>query len=90
VSRFDLVDNIDETCCCYRLFGQVVVTGYLYGFGAWLMHLFMVQVGAWLMHLFMVQVDYKLRYKLMHGSGYWYKLFGYKLTDTCLQQYISQ
>jgi hypothetical protein len=29
----------------------------------------LVQVGAWLMHLFMVQVDYKLRYKLMHGSG---------------------
>ena len=28
------------------------------------------------MHLFMVQVDYKLRYKLMHGSGYWYRLFG--------------
>jgi hypothetical protein len=40
------------------------VTSYLYMFGAWLMHLFMVQVevqvGAWLMHLFMVQVDYKL------------------------------
>jgi hypothetical protein len=69
------------------------VIGYLYRFGAWLMHLFMVQVevqvGAWLMHLFMVQIDYrlfgigwcmvdalvyvqfdyKLRYKLMHGSG---------------------
>jgi hypothetical protein len=28
----------------------------------------MVQVGAWLMHLFMVQVDYRLRYRLMHGS----------------------
>jgi hypothetical protein len=28
----------------YRLFGQVIVTGYLYRFGAWLMHLFMVQV----------------------------------------------
>ena len=27
-----------------------------------------VQVGAWLMHLFMVQVDYRLRYGLMHGS----------------------
>jgi hypothetical protein len=45
--------------------------------GAWLMHLFMVQlqvevqVGAWLMHLFMVQVDYRLI-----GTG--------------LQQYISQ
>jgi hypothetical protein len=29
----------------------------------------LVQVGAWLMHLFMVQVDYRLRYRLMHGSG---------------------
>jgi hypothetical protein len=28
----------------YRLFGQVIVTGYLYRFGAWLIHLFMVQV----------------------------------------------
>ena len=33
------------------------------------MHLFMVQVGAWLMHLFMVHVDYRLRYRLMYGSG---------------------
>ena len=29
----------------------------------------LVQVGAWLMHLFMVQVDYRLRYMLMHGLG---------------------
>jgi hypothetical protein len=40
------------------------VTCYLYKFGAWLMHLFMVQVevqvGAWLLHLFMVQIDYRL------------------------------
>jgi hypothetical protein len=28
----------------------------------------LVQVGARLLHLFMVQVDYRLRYKLMHGS----------------------
>jgi hypothetical protein len=32
--------------------------------GAWLMHLFMVQVevqvGAWLMHLFMLHDDYRL------------------------------
>ena len=28
-----------------------------------------VKVGAWLMHLFMVQVDYRLRYRLMHGLG---------------------
>ena len=28
----------------------------------------LVQVGAWLMHLFMVQVDYRLRYRLMHGA----------------------
>ena len=58
-----MVDKIDETCCCDRFFGQVVVTCYLYRFGAWLMHLFMVQVevhGAWLMHLFMAEVDYRL------------------------------
>ena len=29
----------------------------------------LVQVGAWLMHLFIVQVDYRLRYMLMHGLG---------------------
>jgi hypothetical protein len=57
VSRSDLVDKIDETGCCDRLFGQVVVTGYLYRFGAWLMHLFMVQV--WCM------VD-----ALVHGTGF--------------------
>jgi hypothetical protein len=38
---------------------------------------FLVQVGAWLMHLFMVQVDYRLRYRLMHGlcmvKVYWYR-----------------
>jgi hypothetical protein len=71
VSRSDLVDKIDEIGCCDRLFGQVVVTGYSYRFGAWLMHLFMVQVevqvGAWLMHFFMVHVDYRLRYRLVHG-----------------------
>jgi hypothetical protein len=38
------------TCLWYRL-----ITGCL------------VQVGAWLMHLFMVQVNYRLRYRLMHG-----------------------
>ena len=42
LSRSDLVDNIDEIGCCDRLFGQVIVTGYLYRFGSWLMHLFMV------------------------------------------------
>jgi hypothetical protein len=41
------------TCLWYRL-----ITGCL------------VQVGAWLMHLFMVQVDYRLRYRLMHGASY--------------------
>jgi hypothetical protein len=70
VSRSDLVDNIDETGCCDRLFGHVVVTCYLYRFGALLIHLFMVQVevhiGAWLMHFFMVQVDY-----MLFGTG-WY------------------
>jgi hypothetical protein len=29
-----------------------------------------------LMHLFMVQFDCRLRYRLMHGLGYWYRLFG--------------
>jgi hypothetical protein len=58
VSIYDLVDKIDETGCCDRLFGEVVVTGYLYRFGAWLMHLFMVQVDA----------------SLMHGSGYFYMI----------------
>ena len=29
----------------------------------------LVYVGACLMHLSMVQVEYRLRYKLMHGSG---------------------
>jgi hypothetical protein len=24
----------------------------------------------------MVQVDYRLRYRLIHGSGYWYRFFG--------------
>jgi hypothetical protein len=28
----------------------------------------LVEVGASLMHVFMVHVDYRLRYKLMHGS----------------------
>jgi hypothetical protein len=62
VSGSNLVDKIDETGCCDRLLGQVVVTGYLYRFGAWLVHLSMVQVEVqvWLMHLFMVQVDYRL------------------------------
>jgi hypothetical protein len=67
MGRSDLVDNIDETGCCDRLFGQVVVTCNLYMFGAWLMHALMlqveVQVGTWLMHFFMVQVDYNL----VHG-----------------------
>jgi hypothetical protein len=60
VSRSDLVDKIDETGCCDRLFGQVFVTCYLYMFGAWLMHLFMVQVEVqvWCM------VD-----ALVHGTG---------------------
>jgi hypothetical protein len=64
VSRSDLVDNIDETIFFDRLLGQVVVTCYFY------------MLGAWLMHLFMVHVDNKLIYRLMHGLGYWYRLFG--------------
>ena len=55
------------TCLWYKF-----IIDFLVQIGAWLMHLFMVQVGAWLMHLFMVQVDYSLRYRLMHGSTYWY------------------
>jgi hypothetical protein len=51
VSRYDLVDKIDEIECYDKLFGQVVVTCYLYKFCTWLMHLFLVQVevhvGAW-------------------------------------------
>ena len=42
MSRSNFVDNIDDTGCCDRLFGQDVVTSYAYRFGAWLMHLFMV------------------------------------------------
>ena len=42
MSIFDSVDKIDETSCCDRLFGQVVLTGYLYKFGVWLMHFVMV------------------------------------------------
>ena len=44
MSSSELINKIDETCCCDRFFGQVVVTGYSYMFGTWLMHLFMVQV----------------------------------------------
>jgi hypothetical protein len=43
----------------YMLFGKVIVTCYLYRFGAWLMHLFMVQVE--------VQVD--VWYMLAHVTG---------------------
>ena len=75
MSRYDLVDNFDERSCCYRLFGQVVVTCYLYMFIARLMHLFMVQVeihvGAWLMHLFMLHVDYRL-FGQVNVTGYLY------------------
>jgi hypothetical protein len=78
VSRSDLVDKIDETGCCDRLFGQVIVTGYLYRFGAWLMHLFMVQVDTGMVHV---------------GTCYWYRLLQVvwcRLIGTGLQQYISQ
>jgi hypothetical protein len=74
VSRSDLVDKIDETGCCDSLFGQVIVIGYLYRFGAWLMHSFMVQVDVW--------------YMLEHviGTGYLVQVDWYML----LQWYISQ
>ena len=55
MSRSDLVDKIDKKGCCDRFF---------------------VQVGAWLMHLFMVQVDYRLFHigwcmvdALVYGTG---------------------
>jgi hypothetical protein len=74
VSRSDLVDKIDETGCYDRLFAQIVVTGYLYRFGAWLMHLFMVQV--WCMQVdarfhgtSFVQVWCMLD-ELVHGTGF--------------------
>jgi hypothetical protein len=47
----------------YRLFEQVIVTSYLYRFGAWLMHLFMVQVEVHLGTCYwyrLLQVDYRL------------------------------
>jgi hypothetical protein len=75
VSRSDLVDKIDETGCCDRLFGQVIVTGYLYS--AWLMHLFMVHVDVW----YMLAQGYW--YRLLQVV--WCRLIG-----TGLQQYISQ
>jgi hypothetical protein len=39
-----MVDALFLVHVDYRLFGHAIVTGYLYRFGAWLMHLFMVQV----------------------------------------------
>jgi hypothetical protein len=57
--------------CCDRLFVQVwcMVDALVHG-------TCLVQVGAWLMHLFMVQVDYRLRYRLVHGlcTCLWYRL----------------
>jgi hypothetical protein len=38
VSRSDLVDKFYETCCCDRLFGHVVVTGYSYNFVLYSLH----------------------------------------------------
>ena len=37
MSISDLVDKIDEIGCCDRLFGQVVVTGYLLFVQVWCM-----------------------------------------------------
>jgi hypothetical protein len=69
MSRYNLIDKIDETSCCDRLFGNVVVIGYLYRFGASLKTMaekvrkknhsnITLQeekiFGAWLIHLFMV------------------------------------
>jgi hypothetical protein len=57
VSRYYLVDKIDETSCCDRFFGHVVVTSYVYRFGAWFMHLFMVQVDYRLFGIGWCMVD---------------------------------
>jgi hypothetical protein len=52
----------------YRLFGQLLVTGYLYRFGAWLMHLFIVQVEVqvevWYMLTWVIGIGC---YKLITG-----------------------
>jgi hypothetical protein len=48
--------------------GWCMVDALVYGtYLIWLITGCLVYVGAWLMHLFMVQVDYRLRYRLMHG-----------------------
>jgi hypothetical protein len=51
------------------------VTGYLYRFGAWFMHFFMVQVEVWYMLAQFI------------GTVYWYRLLQvyYRLMGTCLQ-----
>ena len=59
----------------YRLFGQVIVTCYLYRFGTWLMHLFMVQVE--------VQVDLWCMLEQVIGTSCYNLITG-------LQEYISQ
>jgi hypothetical protein len=46
----------------------------------------LVQVGAWLMHLFMVQIEVQVDAWLMHGSVYWYWSFG---ADRLVQVYSS-
>ena len=51
---------VDDVGTSWWVIVYVYFMHYWYIFGAWLMHLLMVQVGAWLMHLFMVQDDYKL------------------------------
>ena len=51
------------------MIGTYLVHGWLHLFMVHLITDCLVQVGAWLMHLFMVQVDYRLRYRLMHGLG---------------------
>jgi hypothetical protein len=49
------------------MIGTYLVHGWMHLFMVQLITGYLVQVGAWLMHLFMVQVDYRLRYRLMHG-----------------------
>ena len=50
----------------------------------------LVQVGAWLMHLFMVQVEVQVDAWLMHGSGLLVQVVWCRFIGTGLQQYISK
>ena len=51
---------VDDVGTCWWVIVYVYLMHDCYIFGECLMHSLIVQVGAWLMHLFMVQVDYRL------------------------------